>query len=718
MKTLASKKDSRFFSRELSWMAFNDRVLEEAADISNPLLERLKYLSIVSGNLEEFFMVRVAQLKRIQASPAGKQFVRDGFTVDALLNRIRNWAKDQKDRQATVFADLKVALAREGLVIEDQPSALAQEVFEDKVSPFLTPIKVPEHDKLPLVQGRRIYLLARHGSSYSLIPMPVELPRLFIVKTKHVFLVDRLISMYKHLVFKNINVEEIFSFKVSRDAEIALDEEAEDLLKEVEEALADRNVAPIVRVEVDAPMMSTGVLWLQKQLAVPANRFIQISLPLDLKSLGLIYNIKKFKKLKFQFSNSMRPKNFPTGLSTAKFFRILDKNDVLLHHPFQSFDPVVELVQKAAEDPKTTRICQTLYRTSKGSPVLQALTHAAKIGKRVTVLVEIKARFDEANNIRWARELEKAGATVVYGTPEIKVHAKLTYVERKIGSKTRSYVHMSTGNYHPQTAKLYTDIGLLTTQPEYATDARRLFDLMEDMESKGDYSLLNHPRQFSEEFKTWVVAPSRLQEKIIDWIDREAEHARAGQPSGIRAKMNGLVEHSVIDALYRASQAGVPIKLLVRGICCLRPGVKGLSENIEVKSIVDKYLEHSRFFIFEHGGDRRLYMSSADWMPRNFFRRIELAVPLRKSKLQDYITETIWNLYERDNTRARVCNPDGLYTRVTAAPGDKPCRAQFEFEKLDVPLFTTAVSGSEAPLKPTQGASRESPLTKASLPQT
>jgi len=708
MKRLFEDPTAKFFSRELSWMAFNDRVLEEAGDPTNPLLERLKYLSIVSGNLEEFFMVRVAQLQRIQNSERNATYLRDGFTASRLIEKIRVWAKDQKDRQAKLYEEIRAGLANLGLIIEDKASDLAKEIFEEKVAPFLAPIRIPEGGVLPAIQGRKIYLLGKHGTTFSLIPLPPELPRMLIVKTKHIFLVDRLISTYKNLALKTNHVEDIISFKVSRDAEIALDEDAEDLLKEVEEALEDRNNAPIVRVEIDSLAMSETAQWLKQQLGIEEEKFLQVSLPLDLKSFSMVYNIKRFKKMKFQFPEPARPKQLTKDLSSTKYFRILDKNDILLHHPYQSFDPVAELVRHASEDPKVTRICQTLYRTSRGSPILESLTNAAKKGKKVTVLVEIKARFDEANNIRWAKQLEKAGAIVVYGTPEIKVHAKLTYVERKMGSKTRNYVHLSTGNYHPITAKLYTDIGLITSNFEDAQDAKALFDLMEEMENKSDYSLLNEPEKFTKAFKKWTVAPTRLREQIIEWIELEIQNAKSGKPSGIKAKMNGLVEEAVIQALYKASQAGVKIDLLVRGICCLRPGVPGLSDNIRVRSIVDKYLEHSRFFIFENGGDRKVYLSSADWMPRNFFRRIELAVPVKNPRLTTYIHDVIWATHSKDNVRSRECMYDGHYERIMNT-GEVAVRSQFEFEKMEMPIFPVL---EESHPKASPAPSRESPLKK------
>ena len=679
-KRLLDNPQARVFSRELSWLAFNERVLDEAADPTNPALERMKFLAIVSSNLEEFFIVRVAGLFRAleAARAAGNDIpVRDGLSLDYLLERIRLWVFNQKMRQARLFEEICRDLKTSGLTIEDGPSDLAKTVFEERVLPWIAPLRILDENPLPHIRGSKLYLLARHSKSRSLVEIPPELPRLLIVKTKHVFFVDKLISVYRDAVFKQ-DVQELFSFKVSRDADIQLDDDADDLLMEVESQVQSRDFGRIVRLEVDSLNLSQSVRWLQDQLKAPADTLYQLSLPLDLRALLSLHNIKSFKKLKYPYPEPKRPQGLPKDLAPSQFFSRLDKHDILLHHPYVSFDPVVELVQNASRDPSVIRICQTLYRTSGKSPILEALMNAARAGKKVTALIEIKARFDEANNIRLARALEKAGARVIYSSPDLKVHAKLTYVERKVGKGIKKYVHVSTGNYHPRTARLYTDLGLITTNPSMATDARHLFDVMEQLEDKEELSLTG--------FKSWFVAPDNLHEQIIAWINGEADHALAGRPAAIRAKMNGLVEESVIEALYKASQAGVKVDLIVRGMCCLRPGVPGMSENIRVRSIVDKYLEHSRFFIFENGGDRRVWLSSADWMPRNFFKRIELAVPVKNPKMIDYLSNLVWSYYDLDNSRAHECDSEGIYRRVIS-PGQVTFRSQSAFELLDVPTF-------------------------------
>jgi polyphosphate kinase len=682
MRRLVEFPSAPFFSRELSWLAFNDRVLEEAADPTNPLLERLRFLVIVSTNLEEFFMVRLASLFRMNDRTAD----RDGIPLGRLLERIRSWVYDQKQRQAALFEDIRLELAKAGLHIELGPSELAREVFEERVLPHILPMRIPEGSQLPPVKGGKLYMLAHAGKTRALVEIPPAVGRLHIVKSRHVFLVDRLIYTYKDLLFRNQEVKEIFCFKVSRDAEIEIDEDADDPLAEIEAGIRNRDQGAVVRLEVDSQMHSGSVVWLQKELGVNDDRMYQFSLPLDLKDFVRLTDMKSFKKLKHAYPQPKRPAQLPADLPGPKFFQAIAASEILLHHPFVSFDPVVELVRRAAADPKVKRICQTLYRTSGESPILEALKLAAQAGKQVTALVEIKARFDEANNIRWARALEKAGARVIYGTPEIKIHAKLTLVEREEGRGRKGYVHISTGNYHPRTARYYTDLGLITTSANFVEEARTLFDTFEKMDEAEDWDLLSQPERFANRFKTWVVAPTALHERIIGWIKNETENARAGKPSGIRAKMNGLVEGRVIEALYEASQAGVRVDLIIRGMCRLRPGVPGLSENIRVRSIVDKYLEHSRVFIFENGGDRKIWLSSADWMPRNFFKRIELAVPVQNEAMKAWIIDEFWETYIRDNVRARECTPEGEYVRVLPW-GQPDVRAQFHFEKTEMPSY-------------------------------
>jgi polyphosphate kinase len=694
MPRLIDNQQSQLFNRELSWLSFNERVLEEAADTSTPLLERIKFLAIVSANLEEFFRVRVAALFRkrdeLRHNPNTAVYRRDGIELERLLGTIRLRVMEQKHRQSLAYEQVVLELAKSGLVIEQTRSARAQQVFEDKILPQIIPLRITPDLKIPPIKGGKIYVLAKHPNSYSLIEIPPALPRFFVVQSKYVMLTDQLVFLFKDCVFKNQEVNEVFSFKISRDADIDLSEDSLDFLEEMEEAIKSRDTGSIVRLEVDSVSVSPAVEWLQAQLSVPDERLYQISLPLDLKGLMPLSELRRKLKLRYPYPAPRRPAVLPKDLARQRFFRILEQQDQLLHHPYSSFDPVVDLLRHASEDPKVSRICQTLYRTSGKSPILESLVNAAKNGKKVLALVEVKARFDEANNIKWARALEKSGVRVIYGTPEIKVHAKLTYIERK-GQRAqdplREYVHIGTGNYHPSTARYYTDLGILSTRPEYCQDARTLFDLFEKMDNEDDYSLLTRTEEFSSQFKLWTVAPTKLHEKIVEWIHHETLHAKAGKKAFIHAKMNGLVEKSVIEALYQASQAGVQIDLLVRGMCCLRPGVPGLSENIRVRSLIDKYLEHSRVFMFGNGGHAKVWISSADWMPRNLFRRVELAVPVLDEKIAHYLCETYWPLYATDNIKARECTNDGRYIRSFHL-GDNPVRAQFEFEKLEVPNFS------------------------------
>lgn len=687
---MIENQETKLFNRELSWLSFNDRVLEEAADQSTPLLERIKFLAILSSNLEEFFRVRVAALFRKQASlkEGASPYLRDGFELNYLLETIRRRVLEQKHRQAMVYEQIVHELSKHGFIIEHAATPMAQELFTDKVLPSLVPRRIPHDSELPPIRGGKLYFLADHPSSYSLIEMPPDLPRFFIINSRYVHLVDQLIFNFKDQLFQNLEVKDIFSFKASRDADIELSDESADYIDEVEEGLKDRETGDIVRLEVNSVALSPAVKWLRKKLKVPQKRLYQISLPLDLKGLMPVAELKRGKKLRYPYPTPRRPSALGDGLQRNQFFRSLEKQDQLLHHPFSSFEPVVDLVRFAAEDPHVVRICQTLYRTSGKSPILEALVTAAKAGKKVLALVEVKARFDEANNLKWARALEKAGVRVIYGTPEIKVHAKLTYVERKgtKGGPIREYVHIGTGNYHPATAKYYTDLGILSARTEYTSEARKLFDLFEKMDNEDDYSLINKGLEFSKNFNHWVVAPANLQKQIIEWIDQETRNAKAGKEAFIHAKMNGLVEEGVIEALYRASQAGVRVDLLVRGMCCLRPGVKGLSENIRLRSIIDKYLEHSRVFVFGNAGHAKVWISSADWMPRNLFRRIELAVPVLDPLLANYIQNIFWPIYAGDNVKARECLPDGRYIRKFSLT-EETIRAQTCFEEMEVPNF-------------------------------
>lgn len=704
MIPLIEKSSARLFSRELSWLSFNERVLDEAADPSTPLLERLKFLVIVSTNLEEFFMVRMPALSDMRK----RERIRDEIPIARLIERIREITYNQKQRQARVFDELCKELAAAGLFIEQDASALAEEVFEDLVLPQILPIRIPDGDNLPPIKGGQLYLFAKHPNSASLIEIPSTLPRYLIVKSKHVFLVDRLIMLYKDRLFQKLEVTEIFSFKASRNAEISLDEESEDLLQDLEAQIKSRDLNAIVRLEVDSKTLSDSVRWLQKQLRIEDNLLYQLTLPLDLKSLSKLYSMKGFKKHKYHFPEPKRPAPLAPTLSRQKFFKAFEKHDVLLHHPYVSFDPVVDLVRHAAQDSRVTRICQTLYRTSGNSPLVEALVQAAQAKKQVTALVEIKARFDEANNIRWARALEKAGVRVVFGTPEIKIHAKLTYIERKAtAAAARGFVHISTGNYHPNTARIYTDLGLLTSHPAYCQDARHLFNSLERMDENDDFTALTEAEAFSNGFKCWSVAPDNLHDRTIEWIDNETRNALQGRSSGIRAKMNGLVEASVIEALYRASSAGVKVDLMVRGMCCLRPGVPGLSDNIRVRSLVDKYLEHSRLFIFENAGNRQVWISSADWMPRNFFRRIEIAVPILNPQIITHINDVIWETYNLDNVKMRESDAQGIYRHVPVAEGAEKKRAQLIFEGLNPPDFPAEWLGDSSPI-----SSPASPLKK------
>lgn len=692
MVRLVFNQKSRYFSRELSWLSFNDRVLEEAADLGTPLFERIKYLGIFSSNLEEFFRVRLAGLirrQKVAEKHPGELALRDGVEISELLKSIRTRATEQKSRQALVWDQIFMELGKIGIIIEQKPTPAGKKIFEEKILPLLQPINLKKKSDIPLLQGGQIHFLAVRGKKYSIIPFPEELPRFFVEENRHIHLVDTLMATNTDTLFPGESVDEIFAFKLSRDARMDLNEEYDDFIEALEEGLRHRKDGDIVRLEVDSPSATPGVHWLQKKLKVSDESLYQVSLPLDLKSLIPLSSLRGYNKHRYSFPAPRRSKALRSGLQPYAFFRAIENQDQLLHHPYTSYGCIADFVRHAAEDPKVIRVCQTLYRSSTDSSTLEALRQAAKKGKKVLVLVEAKARFDEKNNLKWARALEKAGATVILGTSDFKVHAKVTYIERlgkKPGDPNRHYVHVGTGNYHPGTAKFYTDLGILSSSSTYWRDAKKLFDLFESMHERDAFEELANPEKFSKQFKSWSVSPQQLRDRVIESIQKETEIARSGKPAFIKAKMNGLVEKSVIEALYEASQAGVQIDLIVRGMCCLRPGVVGLSENIRVRSIIDKYLEHSRLYAFGNGGRPKVWISSADWMPRNLFRRVEVAVPIRDPKIANYLLKTYWAIYESDNLKARECLPDGRYIRDFNLERNQ-IRAQFEFEKMPLPTF-------------------------------
>ncbi|MFD2671644.1 RNA degradosome polyphosphate kinase [Marinicrinis sediminis] len=678
----------KYINRDLSWMEFNRRVMEEAEDNTTPLLERVKFLSIVSSNLDEFMSVRVAGIiDQIKAGYTKKDFT--GYTPFQLYKRVMRRSVKMVSDQYKIYRDLLRQLAKEHIHITqytdlsiNQKKSVDQ-YFEDIVFPVLTPMAVDQSRPFPLVHSLGLYMAVllkkdrprktdeQEEPFFAIIQVPSILPRYYEIpgransKKKEYILLEEIIRHRIHTMFEGYTPISIGGFRMTRNADLTLNEEgAEDLLEEIEKELRKRRWGVPVRLEIEKGMDPLALEMLQEEFEIEEDIF-EIDGPLDLTFLmKLSLGMTGKDHLRYEKLVGEYPREFH---DCEDMFEVIRNQDVLLYHPYESFDALIDFAEQAAEDPQVLAIKMTLYRVSGNSPLIKALEQAAEAGKQVTVVVELKARFDEENNIQWARQLEKAGCHVVYGLVGLKTHAKIMLVVRREEDQLRRYVHVGTGNYNEKTAKLYTDLGLFTTNSEIGEDASALFN-----EITG-YSSLH-------EWKALSVAPTDMKPLLIDYIRKEAQHAREGKPAHIIVKMNSLSHQPMIDELYRASQAGVKIDLIIRGICCLCPGVKGLSEHINVISIVDRFLEHTRMFYFENNGDSTVFISSADWMTRNLVRRVELMSPVLDPSLKKSVIG-ILNLCLSDNVKARRLLMSGKYERVVEA-NKKPLRSQFEAEKI------------------------------------
>lgn len=663
-------KDPKYYvNRELSWLKFNFRILEEARDRSLPLFERLKFLSITSSNLDEFFMVRVASLKdQADEHPQRRDIagMTAGEQLDALDGEIHHFAQTQ---YSTWNRSLVPGLLQNGLRIvkrhEDLTPKEAEFVdryFMNSVYPVLTPMAVDSSRPFPLIRNKSLNLgalvrkkTAKNGEEpdFATVQVPGLLPRVVELPVsengvRNLILLEEIIERNMDKLFLNYRIECVHPFRITRDAEFDIDEDdSEDLLKEIEHQIKKRQRGETIRLEVEADADKNLLKFLKKELSVKENGIYYIDGPLDLTFLMKVYGQEGFEHLKAQ---SFIPQTHPDFVDCEDIFALIREKDVLLHHPYESFDPVVQFVQQASRDPQVLAIKQTLYRVSGNSPIIAALAQAAENGKQVTVLVELKARFDEENNIGWAKMLEKAGCHVIYGLVGLKTHSKITLVVRGEEDGIRRYVHLGTGNYNDSTAKLYTDVGMLTCANAIGEDATAVFNML------SGYSEPLHWNKLS-------LAPLWLKDRFIYLIDREADYAKSGRDARIIAKMNSLCDPDVIEALYRASNAGVKIDLIVRGICCLKVGVPGVSENISVRSIVGYFLEHSRIFYFENGGKEEIYASSADWMPRNLERRVEILFPIEDPALKEK-AYGILDTQLRDTLKAHILQPDGTYEKI------------------------------------------------------
>ncbi len=689
-----------YINRELSWLEFNQRVLDEATDPRHPLLERVKFLAIASSNLNEFFMIRVAAIKEqiladvVEYSPDGKiplQQVKD------IHGRVSVMIKEMGDifwnQLYPKLTEAGIHLLRMDELSEEERGRLS-EYFAKEIFPVLTPLAFDPGHPFPYISNLSLSLAvvvasAKGDERLARVKVPAVLPRMVEVpdgrvpSQRFVFLED-LIKANLDILFPGMIVKESYAFQVIRNADIEIQEdEAGDLINSIEESIKMRRFGTVVRLKVEETMPQRIIDILAENLEITPDDVYTHRSPLGMNDLMQLLKVQR-PELKY-------PPYHPSMLmgeeESADVFGIIKRGDIVLHHPYDSFAPVVQFIKAAATDPNVLAIKQTLYRIGKESPLIPLLIHAAESGKQVAVLVELKARFDEENNIGWAKQLERAGIHVVYGLVGLKTHAKMALVVRKEAEGLRRYIHLGTGNYNPDTARIYTDISYLTCKEPIAADVSEVFNYLTGFSNK-------------ERFRKLLVAPITLRKRMTELIQREIEHARAGKPAYLMFKMNALTDISTISTLYEASKAGVKVDLIVRGVCCLRPGVKGVSENIRVVSVVGRFLEHSRVFYFANNGKPELYCSSADLMGRNLDRRVELMFPIEDQVWADFVKREVLDGTWNDTVGARRLGPDGAYTRCTPDPGMQPFEMQTHLMQARMKPVTKKAVPRDVPQQP------------------